>query len=280
MDVSDMVQHMLDAFTNTQQHLINKLQVDFKRLMTKTTSKITSDFLQHMDHLTECTDDLGHILVSHQQKQATIDDQANKLTAKLQAIPTELANQLKSLQRTISSVNHQLADIRDRDDLKQYLVHDSERALAARQDHNLSQLCQTIVGDGQLHPPPTPTRPHAVQPTVTQTQRPTLPPEPTHATPCPETDPGYALVGRLTDLLDKMATKPVGTRRDAPKISAPTLNGAQNSSFETRWSSLEDKFTYLQWPLEDTQRLPTVLQGYAKVHYNSRRRTKPLMKQL
>ena len=85
-------------------------------------------------------------------------------------------------------------------------------------------------------------------------------------------DPAFALAGKLADLIEKMADRPRSTRRDAPKISAPTFNGAQDSSFETWKSSLEDTFTYLQWPSDDPQRLallPTVLQDYAKVHYNS-----------
>ncbi len=50
------------------------------------------------------------------------------------------------------------------------------------------------------------------------------------------------------------------------------FDGAQDSSFETWRSSLEDMFTYLQWPPGDPMRLnllPTVLTDAAKVHYDS-----------
>ena len=64
-DVSDMVNHMLDTFTNAQKQLLTNLHEDFKRVMIHTTSQLTADFLTHIDQLTTRTNNLDHSLTNH-----------------------------------------------------------------------------------------------------------------------------------------------------------------------------------------------------------------------
>ena len=108
---------------------------------------------------------------------------------------------------------------------------------------------------------------------TTATNQPTLK-QPAQTIEDTQVGQGYlTLANKISDMMSSVLTpQPINTKREAPKISAPTYDGTAESSFEMWRTSLEDMFAYLQWPENDPQRLlllPTVLTGFAKVHFNS-----------
>jgi hypothetical protein len=330
-DVSDMVHHMLDTFTDTQKQLLSSLHADFKKVMVQTTSQLTADFLTHLDRITTRTDAMDHSWAHFKHMQAAADKRADQQILYIKKDHKDNAKQIEMLQQENAAIIHDLNTVHDHqtDQLKQYVkqsIHDMEKLLTERQQQAIRQLCHEIghqpqgspghtqphsshgtvqngvytpsrrlahascvshtrdtspSGAAQIQEPPTATHQATSHAADSRYARQTtsginqhLPPASTADYPPMRTaaDPAYALCGKLADLIEKMTDRPKSTRRDAPKVSAPTFNGAQDASFETWRSSLEDTFTYLQWPSDDPQRLallPTVLQDYAKVHYNS-----------
>jgi hypothetical protein len=133
------------------------------------------------------------------------------------------------------------------------------RSLSPGGRHAIHQsIVSAVAADHTGRAASPPARPTAYQP-----------PPGHHTAPA---DPAYLLAGKLADLVDRLSTQRSAPLRHLPKVNAPTFDGAQDSSFETWRSSLEDMFTYLQWPPGDPMRLnllPTVLTDAAKLHYDS-----------
>ncbi len=87
------------------------------------------------------------------------------------------------------------------------------------------------------------------------------------------------LANKIGVLLDRVNTPPMhqtsqheSTKRRSPKIQPPTFDGGSESGFNMWQSSLEDYFNYLNWQIDDPQRLlilPTLLTNSARMHYTS-----------